>query len=138
MENLLIPLEFRQDETRQSLRGFARGVLMTYGTKARDREEMFEMNSLHWDPSGIVDSTNMHNRQAPILRAIPYLEGRELRINAPLPQHHQGQGYCRSDEGTEPAFFWPYRLSFRAEKESRRGRVESYHFRTFGRGGTCR
>ena len=36
MENLLIPLEYRQDETRESP-GTLAGVLMTYGTKAKDR-----------------------------------------------------------------------------------------------------
>ena len=104
MENLLIPLEYRQDETRESP-GMLSGVLMHYGTKARDRPEMFEMNSLHWDPSGII-IREQHNRQAPILRAVPYLEGRELRINSPLLNTTKGQGYFRSDEGSKPAFFW--------------------------------
>ena len=38
MESLLIPLEYRQDETRESP-GTLAGVLMTYGTKAKDRPE---------------------------------------------------------------------------------------------------
>ena len=42
MESLLIPLEYRQDESRESP-GTLAGVLMTYGTKAKDRPEMFEM-----------------------------------------------------------------------------------------------
>ena len=46
MEHLLIPLEFRQDESRDSP-GLLSGVLMTYGEPANDRREMFEMGALH-------------------------------------------------------------------------------------------
>ena len=40
METLLVPIEIRQDETRQSP-GVLTGTLMTYETRARDRAEMF-------------------------------------------------------------------------------------------------
>ena len=118
MESLLIPLEYRQDESRESP-GTLAGVLMTYGTKAKDRPEMFEMNALHWDPSGIV-IREQHNRQAPILRAIPYLEGQELRINAPLLNTTRGRDIAEAMKGPNPLFSG-LSVEFRAEKETRRG-----------------
>ena len=118
MENLLIPLEFRQDETRESP-GMLAGVLMTYGTTAKDRPEMFEMNALHWDPSGIL-IREQHNRQAPIIRAFPYLEGRELRISAPLLNTTRGRDVAEAMKGPNPLYSG-LSVEFRAEKESRRG-----------------
>ena len=94
--------------------GVLSGVLMHYGTKARDRPEMFEMNSLHWDPSGII-IREQHNRQAPILRAVPYLEGRELRINSPLLNTTRGRDISEAMKGPNPLFL-AYRLSFRPKK----------------------
>ena len=120
MENLLIPLEYRQDETRESP-GMLAGVLMTYGTKAKDREEMFEMNALHWDPSGIL-IREQHNRQAPIIRAFPYLEGRELRISAPLLNTTRGRDVAEAMKGPNPLFSG-LSVEFRAEKETRRNGV---------------
>ena len=120
METLLIPVEYRQDEKRESP-GMLAGVLMVYGTQARDRPEMFEMDSFHWDPSGIV-IREQHNREAPILRAIPYLEGRELRINAPLLNTTRGRDIAEAMKGPNPLFSG-LSVEFRAEKESRRNGV---------------
>ena len=120
MESLLIPLEYRQDETRESP-GTLAGVLMTYGTTAKDRPEMFEMNALHWDPSGIL-IREQHNRQAPIIRAFPYLEGRELRINAPLLNTTRGRDIAEAMKGPNPLYSG-LSVEFRAEKESRRNGV---------------
>ena len=120
MESLLIPLEYRQDEKRESP-GMLSGVLMTYGTKAKDRPEMFEMNALHWDPSGIL-IREQHNRQAPIIRAFPYLEGRELRINAPLLNTTRGRDVAEAMKGPNPLFSG-LSVEFQAEKESRRNGV---------------
>ena len=117
MESLLIPLEYRQDEKRESP-GSLIGVLMTYGTQAKDRPEMFEMDALHWDASGIV-IREQHNRQAPILRAVPYLAGRELRINAPLLNTTRGRDIAEAMKGPNPLFSG-LSVEFRAEKESRR------------------
>ena len=118
MESLLIPLELRQDETRGSP-GLLSGVLMTYGTRASDRPEMFEMGALHWPETGIV-IREQHNRQAPILRAIPYLEGRELRINAPLLNTSRGRDIAESMKGPNP-LFTGLSVEFQAEKESQQG-----------------
>ena len=120
MERLLIPLECRQDSSRESP-GLLSGVLMSYGTKAKDREEMFEMNALHWDAEGIL-IREQHNRQAPIIRAFPYLEGRELRISAPLLNTTRGRDVAEAMKGPNPLYSG-LSVEFRAEKESRRGGV---------------
>ena len=119
MENLLIPLEYRQDETRESP-GMLAGVLMTYGTTARDRPEMFQMNAF---PLGCIWDRNPRATQfarAPILRAVPYLAGRELRINAPLLNTTRGRDIAEAMKGPNPLFSG-LSVEFRAEKESRRG-----------------
>ena len=118
MEHLLIPLELRQDETRESP-GMLSGVLMTYGTKANDRPETFEPDALHWPESGIL-IREQHNRQAPIVKVVPYVEGREVRINAPLLNNTRGRDIAESMKGPNP-IFTGLSVEFRAEKESRRG-----------------
>ena len=120
MENLLVPLEYRQDSSRESP-GLLAGVLMLYGTKAKDREELFEQDAFHWDASGIV-VREQHNRQAPILRTQPYLEGRELRINAPLLNTTRGRDIAEAMKGPTPLFSG-LSVEFRAEKETRRNGV---------------
>ena len=61
MESLLIPLEYRQDETRESP-GMLSRCLMTYGTTAKDRPEMFEMNA---PPLGSVWDFDPRTTQSP-------------------------------------------------------------------------
>ena len=106
MENLVIPIEFRADESRESP-GMLAGVLMTYGTRANDRPEMFEQDAFHWPESGIL-IREQHNRQAPIVRAMPYLEGRELRINAPLLNNTRGRDVAEAMKGPNPVFTGPF------------------------------
>ena len=118
MEQLLIPLEYRQDETRESP-GLLSGILMLYGTKANDRPELFEQDAFHWPESGIL-IREQHNRQAPIVRAVPFLEGRELRINAPLLNNTRGRDVAESMKGPHPVYTG-LSVEFRAEKETRRG-----------------
>ena len=117
MESLLIPIEYRADATRESP-GMLSGVLMTYGARANDRPEMFEAGAFHWRESGIV-IREQHNRQAPIVRAIPYLEGRELRINAPLLNDTRGRDIAVAMQGDNP-LYTGLSVEFRAERETRR------------------
>ena len=120
MEHLLIPLEYRQDESRESP-GLLAGVLMTYGERANDRPEMFEMNAFHWDTAGIV-IRRQHDRTQPIIRAVPYLEGRELIINAPLLNDTMGRDIAEAMKGPNP-IYTGLSVEFRAEKETRRNGI---------------
>ena len=117
METLLADIEFRADETRESP-GMLSGVLMSYGSRANDRPEMFEDGAFHWRASGIV-IREQHNRAAPIARAIPYLEGRELRINVPLPCTTRGRDVSESMKGDNPLFSG-LSVEFSAERETRK------------------
>ena len=117
MENLIVPLEFRADETRQSP-GLLAGVLMAYGSRASDRPEMFELGAFHWRDNGII-MREQHNREAPIVRAIPYLEGQELRIEIPLPNTTRGRDAATNMRGENP-LYGGLSVEFAAEKETRR------------------
>ena len=115
------PLEFRADETRQSP-GLLAGTLMVYGQKAKDRPEMFRQDSLYWDTDTGITITEQHDRNAQMVRTMPYLEGRELKINAPLPNTTRGRDTATNMAGPLPLYSG-LSVTFRAEKESRQGGV---------------
>ena len=117
METLFAALEYRADETRESP-GMLSGILMAYGTKANDRPEMFEAGAFHWRDSGIV-IREQHNRAAPIVRAMPYMEGRELRVNVPLPNTGRGRDAATAMQGENPLYSG-LSVEFNAERETRR------------------
>ena len=89
MRELRCTIELRADETRQSP-GHISGALMVYGEKARSRAEAFADGALVWPDGGIILNES-HNRKAPILRFTPRIEGREVRIEAALPDTVRGR-----------------------------------------------
>ena len=117
METLFAALEFRADETRESP-GMLSGVLMAYGTRANDRPEMFEAGAFHWRESGIV-IREQHNRAAPIVRAMPYLDGDMLRVNVALPNTGRGRDAATAMQGENPLYSG-LSVEFNAERETRR------------------
>ena len=90
MENLLCEVRFAEDETRQSP-GRMVGILATLHSLASDRNEMFMDGALYFPRDGKIVINEMHNRQAPILKATPELVGAELRINEPFPDTQRGR-----------------------------------------------
>ena len=82
-------IECRADESRQSP-GRIVGTLLAYETRAGDRPEMFAAGALAWPDGGIV-LNEQHNRQAPILRFSPTVDGHEVRIDAPMPDTQRGR-----------------------------------------------
>ena len=88
-DNLLVEIRYVEDDTRQSP-GRLQGTLLTYGELARDRPELFMPDALTWPDDGIVIN-EQHNRQSPVVRALPFVEGRELRIDAALPNTTRGR-----------------------------------------------
>ena len=93
-ETLIAPLEIRQDESRQSP-GRIVGTLLTYEERARDRAEVFAAGALAWDEDGIV-LNEQHNRQSPIMRFVPVVDGNEIRIDAALPDTMRGRDAATS------------------------------------------
>ena len=119
MDDLLTcEIRFREDETRQSP-GVLSGTLVTYLEIAGDRKERFLDGSLQWPEKGIIVD-EMHNRAAPILRTLPYLEGRAIKIEAPLPNTARGR-----DAGmmVQDGTFRGLSVTFHALRESRRAGV---------------
>ena len=89
MEHLDLEIRFEEDDTRTTP-GRLKGVLLRYGQRATDRPEMFERGALYWPAQGILINSQ-HNRQNPILRAIPVLDGDTVRIDSPLPNTTAGR-----------------------------------------------
>ena len=89
MSELRCAIELRADDSRQSP-GRIVGTLLTYGQRASDRPEVFADGALRWEDGGVV-LNEQHNRQAPIMRFTPTVEGREVRIDAPLPDTQRGR-----------------------------------------------
>ena len=91
MDELRCSIEYRADESRQSP-GRIVGTLLSYGEQATDRAEKFEPGSLHWPDGGIV-LNEQHNRQARSdrMRFVPEVVGKEVRIDAPLPDTQRGR-----------------------------------------------
>ena len=119
-DEIVVEVRFTEDETRQSP-GRLTGTLMTYGERARDRPEMFEQDSLEWEANGIL-VREQHNRQAPIVRAIPFVEGREVKIDTPLPNTTRGRDAAVN---LREGVFTGLSVEFKAIRQSYRSGVRS-------------
>ena len=89
MSEIVCQIEIRQDESRLSP-GRVCGTLLTYGERALDRPEVFAVGSIDWPEVGII-LNEQHNRQSPIVRFVPRVEGRALLIDQPLPDTTRGR-----------------------------------------------
>ena len=114
--NLLCEIRFVEDETRQSP-GRLTGTLVTYEVKASDRPELFARGALRWPAEGILVN-EQHVRDRPILRAIPFMVGDEVRIDAPLPNTTRGRDAA---VGVKEGVYGGLSVEFFAEREGRRG-----------------
>ena len=116
MDELICEVRFAEDETRNSP-GILSGVLMPYGVKASDRQEMFELGALTWDAEGIL-VRRMHDRKSPLVKVIPYMDGNDLRIDSPLLNSTAGR-----DAAIElrNGILTGLSVEFSATKETRRG-----------------
>ena len=90
------------------------GVLMPYGTEARDRREVFEAGSLSWDAKGIVVN-RMHQRSAPIMRVVPIEQDGKLMINSEIPNTAAGRD-CESE--VRSGLLASLSVEFRSVRES--------------------
>ena len=87
--NFLIECRYVADDTRDSP-GRLTGVLLTYGERARDRPEVWLPGSASWPDAGFIINTQ-HDRKQPIVRAIPFVDGNVVRIDAKLPNNTAGR-----------------------------------------------
>lgn len=82
-------IRMAEDETRASA-GRLQGTLIKYGATASDRNETFLPGSLSWAPEGIL-LREMHRRDSPIARVIPFEKDGEIRIDTQLPNTQRGR-----------------------------------------------
>ena len=115
MSEIRCSIELRADDSRQSP-GRIVGTLITYEQRASDRAEVFADGAFLWDENGVV-LNEQHNRQAPIMRFIPTVEGKEVRISAALPDTQRGRDAATMiRNGTMRGLS----VEFRAQDEGRR------------------
>ena len=111
-------VEVRADDTRQSP-GRLVGVLVQYGTRAKDRPEMFRAGALSWPDGGVV-LNRQHARDRPVMRFTPVAEDGAVRIDAALPDTSAGR-----DLATEirQGLFTGLSVEFVAQRETREAGV---------------
>ena len=88
-DELLCEIRYEADESRQSP-GRIRGTLITYEKRAGDRPEIVKAGAFYWRDGGIIIN-DQHRRESAIVRATPYLDGLDLRVDEPLPDTQAGR-----------------------------------------------
>ena len=118
--NDLIACEIRysEDQSRESP-GRLTGTLITYEVRAGDRPEIFRRGSLRWPENGIL-VREMHQRQEPIVRVIPYVEGDTVKVDTPLPNTTRGRDAVTN---IREGVYTGLSVEFHAEDEGRRGNL---------------
>ena len=115
-DELLCEVRFAEDETRQSP-GRLTGVLMPYETRASDRAEMFELGALEWEDDDGILVRRMHDRSSPIVKVVPFMDGNDLRIDAPLLNSTAGRDAA---EELRSGVLTGLSVEFNSTKETRR------------------
>ena len=87
-------VELREDATLASP-GRVTGTLLRYGDAGQHGREVFLPGSLSWPDDGVV-LNEQHNRQAPIIRFVPTVEGDEVRVDVELPDTQRGRDAATS------------------------------------------
>ena len=87
-------VELREDATLASP-GRVTGTLLRYGDPGQQGREVFQAGALSWPEEGVV-LNEQHNRQAPIVRFVPTVEGNEVRVDVELPDTQRGRDAATS------------------------------------------
>ena len=116
MDELIFEIRQADDPTRVSA-GRLVGTLLRYEEVASDRKEIFARGSLTWDEAGIVIN-EQHNRQAPVLRTIPFLDGDSVMIDAAVPSTQRGRD-CLTN--IREGVYTSLSVEFKSLAEGRRG-----------------
>ena len=116
MDQLLIPVEYREDESRASP-GRLVGQLVIYEKRAKDRPEVFTRGALAWPTTGITLNLQ-HDRKSLLARTVPFVEGDEVRIDAKMPNTSLGRDAIELVRtGTATGLS----IEFQSRSEGRRG-----------------
>ena len=87
-------VELREDDTLESP-GRVIGTLLRYGDSGQHGREVFLSGALSWPEDGVV-LNEQNNRQAPIIRFVPTVEGDEVRVDVALPDTQRGRDAATS------------------------------------------
>ena len=118
MDQLVFEVRQAEDPTRESP-GRLTGTLLVYEERARDRNELFVKGALTWPEDGILIN-EQHNRQAPILRAIPFEEDGAIKIDAPVPNTARGRDAVTN---IREGVWTGLSVEFKSKAEGRRGNL---------------
>ena len=118
IEQRTVEIRFAEDPDRAGP-GRLQGVLMPYETRAADRPELFEDGALHWPDNGVVLRAQ-HDRRQPIVRFTPELRGKELVVDALLPDTTAGRDAATA---VRAGLLTGLSVEFRAEVERMAGGV---------------
>ena len=118
MDELVFEIRQLDDPSRESP-GRLAGTLLRYEERARDRNEVFKRGALSWPEAGILINWQ-HNRQMPLLRAVPFLDGDQVKIDAPIPNTTLGRDTVVN---IRSGVFSGLSVEFHSRSEGRRGNL---------------
>ena len=130
-ETIACEVRLAEDSTRQSP-GILEGILMPYETRASDRAELFELGALEWPDAAGILVRRMHDRSSPIVKVLPFLDGNDLRIDAPLLNSTAGRDAA---EELRSGVLTGLSVEFNATKETRRNGLRVIQKATLGGAG---
>ena len=119
MDNLIFEIRQADDPTRASA-GRLVGTLLRYEEVASDRKEIFARASLKWDEKAGVLINLQHDRQQPLLRAFPFVDGDEVKIDAPVPNTTRGRDAITN---IREGVYTGLSIEFKSRSEGRRGNL---------------
>ena len=123
-------IEFRADETRETP-GRLAGVLLRYNEPAGDCLEVFASGALTWPTKGVL-VREQHDRGRPIVLAVPFVDGDEVRIDAPLPNTTRARDVV---ENIRAGVYSGLSVEFHPTSEGRRGRLREIRSAILGGAG---
>ena len=122
MTEIRCRIELRDDDGNSP--GRLVGTLMRYGDVGEKGTETFAPGALRWPANGIrideqhASSPARGSTQPPIMRAVPFVEGDEVRIDAPLPDTQRGRDLATLMR-MDPPVYTGFSVEFRALREHR-------------------
>ena len=118
MDSLIFEIRQAEDPSRESP-GRLTGTLLVYEERARDRNEIFARGALTWPEAGILVNWQ-HDRSKNLLRAVPFLDGDAVKIDAPIPNTALGRDTVVN---IRERVFGGMSVEFHSRSEGRRGKL---------------
>jgi len=102
--------------------GTLAATILTYGTEARTRPEVFARGSLFWPPTGI--EINSEHRGEAIMTAVPAVVGDDVTVHEPIPDTPAGR---RLAADIAAGRYAGMSIEFRSIRERRTGALREIH-----------